>query len=222
MLYKDFVKQGWPNIQNNIKYNFEHEGLISQAFTHKSMGIPNQEILEFRGDSILDFVLTEWMLGTFPNQTEGFFGKLWDRMARYTNFAAIAKKLGFEEYILKADHVKITDQILADTLEAVVGAIYLDGGLSAAKQFILQHCTAIPEDTDYKTQLQERTQKFGYTPIYETIQNSGENNRLIFTAKLKIPSGYPLHIRGPHTYLGEGFTKKEAEQNAAKAALEEL
>jgi len=210
-------------------YQFQDHGLFTKALTHKSFSLLNNEKLEFRGDSILDFVLTDWLLTKFPDKSEGDLAKLWDRMASAHNLARISKEIGLDKWIIKKQHVPISDQLLADTLEAVIGAIYLDGGLEPATLFIHRWVTnIIPESVDYKTQLQEKTQAFGYTPVYETIQNTAsQGNRLVFTAKLEIPQRVVRRYDGElHDvvirFLAEGYTKKEAEQNVAKKALEVL
>lgn len=217
-------------LELELGYKFNAAQLCQQMRTHKSMGDLNNEKLEFRGDSILDFVLTDWMLTKFPDTVEGGLAKLWDRMAGAKNLARISKEIGLDKWVIKKDNILLSDQLLADTLEAVIGAIYLDGGLEPATLFIHRWVTNfIPECTDYKTMLQEKTQKFGYTPVYETIQNiASQGNKLVFTAQIKIPvrivTKYTNFEAYSNTYcfLAEGFTKKEAEQNVAKKALEAL
>jgi ribonuclease-3 len=218
--------------EEKIGHVFQDKRIYFIALTHKSCGTRqdsydvqigyNNEKLEFRGDSILDFVLTDWMLTKFPDYTEGNLAKLWDLMAGASNLARISKEIGLDKWIIKKDTVPVSEKLLADTLEAVIGAIYLDGGLEPATLFIHRWITnVIPESVDYKTQLQEKTQKFGYTPVYETIQNvAALGNKLVFTAKLKIP--FYIYGLKDNIFLAEGFTKKQAEQNVAKKALEVL
>lgn len=226
-------------LELELGYKFNAIQLRQQMRTHKSMGDFNNEKLEFRGDSILDFVLTDWMLTKFPDTVEGGLAKLWDRMAGAKNLARISREIGLDKWIIKKDHVSLSDQVLADTLEAVIGAIYLDGGLEPATLFIHRWITnVIPECTDYKTMLQEKTQAFGYTPVYETIRNvSSQGNKLVFTAKLILPEDFirkyvenenmsfiptKTLILFSKIVFAEGFTKKEAEQNVAQKALEVL
>jgi len=217
-------------IEDKLGYTFCDETLLETAFTHSSYANEkhtfSNERLEFLGDSILGMVTATHLFSRFPNQPEGFLTKTRAELVCEHSLWAIADKLDFGHHLLLGHGEDNTGgrqrhSILADCVEAVIAAMYLDGGLMPAQSFIEKHVLSKLDSTiddlssDYKTDLQEYIQqKPGRVLHYNLIGEEGpDHNKVFFCAAL---------LDGKETGRGEGRTKKEAEQNAAKNALEVL
>ncbi|MFA7661616.1 MAG: ribonuclease III [Anaerovoracaceae bacterium] len=220
------------NIENTIGYHFAERNLLIQALTHSSYiknpeerVLRNNERLEFLGDAILDAVVSQELYLRLPNVEEGKLTKIRARVVCENSLAKLARTLGLGQYLLLGPGENRTggrdkDSILADTMEAVIGAVVLDGGYFAAEKFILTHFGEVLKDTmnqsfisDYKTLIQETLQSEGERDFqYQVVKEEGPDHAKIFYVE--------LFLRDMVIGSGKGTSKKEAEQNAAKEALE--
>jgi ribonuclease-3 len=206
---------------------------LNQAFTHRSYAnelsdtVANNERLEFLGDSVLGMVVSEYLYERLPDQPEGELARIKSFVVSEASLSEIAKRLRVDNYILigKGEEYsggRSKKAILADALEAIIGAYYLDSGFLPARKFVL--AILIPEITkvlenrhakDYKTLLQELVQKRMKTyPKYKVAQKSGPDHDRTFTIE--------VHIGERSFGSGRGKNKKEAEQEAARIAFETL
>jgi len=222
------------DLARRLGLSFANPTLLRQALIHTSYanerkdGPPdNNQRLEFLGDAVLDLVIGDHLYRTFPALPEGELTKARAALVCETTLARRAKELGIGRHLLlgrgeDASGGRERDSILADAFEAIVGAVYLDGGFTAARDFVLAvlaaDLAAINDGEygrDYKTLLQEIVQRGGETRInYEVTGESGPDHNKTFTVAVSVNDV----ILG----TGSGRTKKEAEQNAACAAVEKL
>ena len=212
---------------------FKNEALLKQAFTHRSyvnenkvLGIEHNERLEFLGDAILGFVIADYVFKKFPDMDEEELTTMRAALINWDTCAQVADKLEIEKYILiskgsKKDTVKTRRYLIADVLEAVIGAAYLDQGFEVSKNFILTHIAPLSDEIikgDFwtkspKSMLQEMVQEeIGKTPVYAVIRETGPVHDPYFTMSVS--------IGGVIYGQGEGRSKQAAEQEAAKVALE--
>lgn len=218
-------------LQENIQYHFEDIKLLKRALTHSSFanehkesGLRYNERLEFLGDSVLGVTISYYLFNGYPTYPEGELTKLRALIVCEPSLATVSKEINLGEYLFLGKGEQATGgrsrvSILADALEALIGAIYLDGGFENAKKFILKNLQSIIQDSvegklflDYKTQLQEIIQKNNKSKIeYKVIKEEGPDHNKIFYVEVKNEN----IILG----MGSGKSKKEAEQNAASAAL---
>lgn len=215
-------------LQEKLKYNFSDEELISTALTHSSYAnehrCQSNERLEFIGDSILGMVVATYLYRRFPELPEGKMTRLRAELVCEQSLWEVADKLGFGQKLRLGKGEDLSGgrerhSILADCVEAVIAALYLDGGFEVAKAFITEHIlskltgegfTAV---SDYKTELQELVQqKPGRSLNYVMMGESGPDHKKVFT--------FAVLLDGECLGQGDGHTKKEAEQHAAKRALE--
>ena len=217
-------------LQNKLNYTFSDSTLIETALTHSSYANEHKcmsnERLEFVGDSVLGMVTATYLYLTFPELPEGRMTKLRAELVCEQSLWEVADKLGFGNYLRLGKGEALSGgrerhSILADCVEAVIAAIYLDGGMEPAKAFIDAHILSkLAQDPnslmhDWKTQLQELVQQTpGRSVVYEMIGESGPDHRKKFTAAVLLD--------GKQIGCGDGATKKEAEQMAAKFALDAL
>ncbi len=229
-------------LQKQLDYRFRKPDLLLEAITHKSYlnelkssasggsggetGKDNER-LEFLGDAVLDLAVSEHLAAIYPISSEGELSKMKARIVSERALAKVGRRLSLGQYLLLGKGEELTrgrekPSLLADALEAIIAAIYFDGGFIAAKGFIL---TTFNEEIeglehpkgalDYKTELQEYCQReFDTLPHYRVLRESGPDHEKIFEVELT--------IRGEVYGLGKGRNKKEAEQQAAKEALEKL
>ncbi|MDI6601424.1 MAG: ribonuclease III [Thermoanaerobacteraceae bacterium] len=218
-------------IEKTIRYKFKDKFLLRMALTHSSFANEQKELasnerLEFLGDSVLSLVVTEYIYRQLPEIDEGYLSKL---RASLVCEPALAKKA---RYIRLGNYLKLShgeelsggrerSSILADALEALIGAIYLDGGLESAREFIMNFVLDDFDDIynssgafDYKSKLQEFAQKNGYSISYIVTDESGPDHDKTFYVEVIVNNEAMGH--------GAGKTKKEAEQNSAKEALEKI
>ena len=218
-------------VEESIGYKFKNKDLLINALTHTSYAHENNkesnEKLEFLGDSILEFVSSKYIYNKYPNLQEGEMTKARATVVCEESLYKIAKSHGFGELLfLGRSEVKTGGKnrpaILADSVEAVIAAIYLDGGLQEADKFIIENldkeiekATKHVGDKDYKTVLQEKLQEHGEVKIeYEIINETGPDHDKYFEAQVK--------CNGKILAQGKGKSKKEAHMHAAKKALENL
>lgn len=217
-----------------IKYEFKDIKLLNKALTHssyinekKKSYKDNNERLEFLGDAILDAVISEYLYNKFNTYEEGKLTRMRASIVCESSLAECAGKLHLGDFFLLGKGEENTggrnrSSILADTLEALFGAVYLDSGWEAARKFILEKLKDIIDDAihgrlypDYKTRLQEIIQANSDLGIcYQIVNEEGPDHNKTFYVNVSIGDD----IRGG----GSGRNKKEAEQNAAKAALSKL
>ena len=223
--------EGLCHLQERLGYKFKNPDLLRDALTHKSflnenrhLSVRDNERMEFLGDAVLDLVVTDLLYKKFPEMKEGALSKKRSSIVRESALYAIATDLDLGANILlgrgeaKSGGDK-KSSLLADTFEAVVAAIYLDGGISAARRFINGIFTplldAAPEVEDYKSRFQELCQKDNLTaPTYRLINSFGPDHDKIFDVELEID--------GRTICMGRGKSIKEAERQAAKEALREM
>ena len=218
-------------VEESIKYVFKNKELLKKALTHTSYAYENKvesnEKLEFLGDSILEFISSEYLYKTYPNLQEGEMTKVRATVVCEKSLYKIAKLHNFSDFLFLGKSEKKTGgenrpAILADSVEAVIAAIYLDGGIEEAKRFIIENlkgeireATKHVGDKDYKTVLQEKLQEHGEVKIeYEITQEKGPDHNKSFEAQVSCD--------GKILAKGKGKSKKEAEMHAAKKALENL
>jgi ribonuclease-3 len=212
-------------LEKILKYNFKKSYLLEKALTHKSFNNNiNNEKLEFLGDRVLGLVISEKLLEKYPDEKEGIIDKKYANLVNKKTCLLIAKKINLKKFILLGDsHKKLersADKISSDCLEALVGAIYLDGGLKYAEKFILffwkeyllkSTVTLI----DSKTKLQEFSLKnFKELPKYIFFKKTGPQHRPLFKTEVQIPNSKKI--------IGEGSSKKNAQQNAAAKLIKIL
>ena len=211
-------------LQKKIKIKFKNLNYLKKSITHKSYDpSENYEKLEFLGDRILGFVISKKLIELYPNQKEGTLDKKLASLVNKNQCLEIAKSLNLEKFILvgnKNSNSKIENKILADSIEALIGAIYYDKGFDAAEKFILnnwKNFINLSEETkiDSKTKLQEYSlKKFKSLPIYKLITSTGPKHKPNFVISVK--------LKDTKFYEGSGYSKKKAEQNAAKKLLDSL
>ena len=216
-------------LEQNIKYTFKDKKLLQNALTHTSYayehGIQSNEKLEFLGDSILEFVSSEYMYNKYTNLKEGEMTKVRATVVCEKSLYKIATKHNFSDFLYLGKSELMTGgkkrpAILADSVEAVIAAMFIDGGLEPAKKFIIENlkdeieiATKHVGEKDYKTVLQEELQKNGDVKIkYKIIKETGPDHDKTFEAQVS--------LNGKKLATGVGKSKKEAEMKAAQKALE--
>jgi len=222
------VNKGSEALCQQLVYTFRDPALLARALTHRSKAPDHNERLEFLGDSVLNLVVSTELYNRFPELDEGELTRLRATLVRKPTLAAHARVLDLGQYIeLGGGELKSggydRDSILADTLEAVLGAIYQDGGLEQASRVIQllyrENFAALDPSTipkDPKTRLQEYLQQHSLlTPVYHILDVKGEPHNQNFVVECNVSS---LN----QTVKGEGNSRRAAEQQAAQRALELL
>ena len=219
--------QELEKMQKNIQYKFKNLELLKTALTHTSYAydhnIESNEKLEFLGDSILEFVSSQYIYKNYSKLREGEMTKVRATVVCEASLYKIAKQHKFS--IGKSEQQSKGNEkpaILADSVEAVIAAIYLDGGLEPACKFIIENlkdeiaiATQHVGEKDYKTMLQEKLQEHGNVKItYKIIKETGPDHNKTFEAEVE--------LNGKELAKGKGKSKKLAEMSAAKKALENL
>jgi len=215
-------------LEKNLDYKFKDKNLLEEALTHKSYTKEfNNERLEFLGDAVLDLIVGEYLYEKFPKTAEGNLSKLRASLVNEKGFEKLAKLINLGKYIRisqaeENNSGRTKASILANGFEAVMGAIYLESGLSKVKEIVLRllHIAYPKIDLDsvfkdYKTTLQEITQaKYGVIPKYTVIKATGPDHNKEFTVEISIDDKVIDYAVGK--------SKKEAQQNAAKKALDKI
>ena len=222
----------FTEFEKKIEINFKNKGLLQQAFVHRSYinenkgsGLNHNERLEFLGDAVLELVITNFLYKKYSEKAEGELTAYRSALVNAETCANIATKLGMGDYLLLSkgeskDTGRARQYILANALEALIGAIYLDQGYDSAKDFIEKNFTTLIEKIvsaksfiDAKSLFQEKAQEFdGVTPSYKTMKETGPDHEKKFTVGVYI--GKELVAEG----VGE--SKQDAEQSAARSALQ--
>ena len=223
----------YSKLEHSIGYVFKNKELLERALTHTSYAneknIQSNEKLEFLGDSILEFLSSKYIYNTYKKLKEGEMTKVRADVVCEKSLYKVAKKHNFSDFLLlgrSQQLSKIKDcvrpAIMADSVEAVIAAIYFDSGLQEAERFIVENlkdeikiATENVGMKDFKTVLQEKLQVNGNVDIrYNILKESGPDHDKSFTAEVV--------FNGRRLAVGNGKNKKEAEMNAAEKALEEL
>lgn len=228
MIKKEVIEE----LEDKLKISFKDKSLLMEALTHSSAVNENKEIkynerLEFLGDSVLQLCVSQYLFKSYTHKSEGELTKLRALIVCENSLYDIASNLNLGKYILMSKGEELTGgrtrvSILADCVEAIIAAIYLDKGFSAANDFILTNFQLIIEKAinnkiilDYKTKLQENLQKKGDISIgYNLTGYEGPPHRRKFFTQVLVND----KVIGK----GWGYSKKEAEQKAAKKALKHL
>ncbi len=229
------LRDEFEPLQRTIGYRFRDRGLLEHAMTHTSRanedvsgGVRDNESMEFLGDALLGFVIADALFREFPESNEGEKSKTKATLVSTTTLARQAERLGLGDHLLLGRGEEKTggrrkQALLADGYEALLAAIYLDGGIEPARAFILREFAPLIADVrrhgvagqDYKSALQELLQarELGL-PEYRLVSTLGPDHRKQFQVEVA--------VRGEALAEATGPSKKEAEQEAARAALEKL
>lgn len=218
----DLVQQ----IEHVIHVRFGNPDLLEQALTHASKkGVPNYERLEFLGDRVLGLVIADLLYAAFPNEKEGHLAKRHAALVQGTTLAEIAKEINLGRFIIVSDaesHYggKNNENILADCMESLLGALYLDQGLDACTKIVkrlwdrrITMLTTPPQEP--KTQLQEWAQQRGYPlPGYKIVARKGPDHAPVFTIEVQVKGHPGMRADGP--------SRRQAEKAAAALMLETI
>jgi len=212
-------------LEKKINIKFKNRELLVKSLIHKSHNNKdNNEKLEFLGDRVLGLVFAKTLLRIYPNDKEGIIDKKFANLVNKKTCLLVAKKLELKNFITTGGSYKglsrSDDKITSDALEALLGAVYLDQGMSVVEKFILKSWGEFLEKSvvtliDSKTQLQEYSlKKFKTLPIYTIQKQSGPQHSPVFKVEVKIENS--------KKYYASGTSKKDAQQNAAKKLLTDL
>lgn len=220
-------------IQTELDYRFGQPAHLLRALTHSSyanehqLALESNERLEFLGDAVLELAISECLFQRFSTAHEGQLTRIRSRLVKEKTLAQLARKLGLDRSILlgrgeESQGGRDRDSLLADALEALLGAVFLDGGYPAAQEFVsrvfqdlLPESPDLPKVKDYKTRLQEITQqRFKKRPIYVQLGTSGPDHARIYEVEVRLPEG--------PSFAAAGASLKKAEQNAARMAIGHL
>ncbi len=225
----DFLK-----LSEKINVKFKDISLLKQACTHrsylnenKSAGLEHNERLEFLGDAVLELAITTFLFNKFPNKKEGDLTAYRSALVNTNSLSRVATAMGINDYLLLSkgeakDTGRARSIILADSVEAIIGAIYLDQGYESSALFISKHLLEILNIEeiidkklwlDAKSRFQEKAQEVtGLTPSYKTLKEIGPDHSKMFTLG--------VFLGDVQIAIGSGLSKQEAEQKAAEKALE--
>ena len=211
-------------LENILQYEFKNKDLLNKALTHKSYSENNNEKLEFLGDRVLGLVISKKLLDKYPGEKEGIIDKKFANLVNKKTCANIAKALNLRKFIYLGSSYKNLersgDKILSDCLEAIVGAIYTDGGIKSSEKFILNFWNSFIDKSvvtliDPKTKLQEFSlKKYKILPKYTFFKKSGPQHNPSFKTEVQIPDSKKI--------IGKGSSKKKAQQNAAEKLIKIL
>ena len=212
------MKISTTNLEKKLKLKFTDQKILIECLTHKSYDSQiNNEKIEFLGDRVLGLIIAKKLLEIYPDEKEGILDKKFASLVNKKTCLLVARNISLEKYILtfnpKNRKIKIEDKVVADCCEALIGAVYLDKSFVASENLILslwkQNITdSVVTQIDAKTKLQEYSlKKFKKLPTYKIVSNTGPRHKPIFKVGVKLP--------GSKYYIGEGSSKKDAEQKAA-------
>ena len=216
------MKIDYEILEKKLKINFKNKDLLVKSLTHKSYNnIHNNEKLEFLGDRVLGLAIAKKLLEIYPDDKEGVLDKKFASLVNKKTCLEVAKKLELHKYILtlsiKKKKNNIEDKIIADSCESLIGSIYLDKGFQIVEKVIMNLWAdnikrSVVTQIDAKTKLQEFSlKKFKKLPIYKLISNTGPRHQPIFKVAVKLSN--------TKFFIGEGKSKKDAQQKAAIKCL---
>ena len=211
-----------------LHHQFDDVGLLKLALTHRSKGSKNYERLEFLGDSILGFVVADWLYANYPQLAEGKLSRMRSSLVRKETLALVARELNLSDYLILGEGELKSggfnrDSILSDSVESIIGALYLDSGFDKANEFIMHnfaiHFKNISDTSthkDAKSQLQEVMQKKALNlPVYSIVETVGEQHDQEFTVSCEVEdAGISAHATAK--------SRRLAEQKAAAQVLDQL
>ena len=207
----------YQKIEKRIGYQFQNKDLLLTAFTHSTYaqthGGEDNERLEYLGDAVLGLLIAEWQYAT-KAQTEGEMTKQRTRLVNETALYRAVQTLGVSKYLrFQGGQANVGEKTVSSLYETLLGAIYLDGGMAKAKQFLFDHFPKADSQINYKGKLQEYLQNKGLPlPVYQTKKTGKDNAPTFFTTVTAVGK----------TGKGQGSDKRSAEQNAAQSLLKEL
>lgn len=223
----------YKKLAANVGFSFKNVSLLETALTHRSFLNEHREIessnerLEFLGDAVLELIVSFFLYKKYPGKSEGQLTLWRSKIVQTKTLAAIARKLQLPLYLKlskgeQENNGQNNNSLLADTLEAVIGAIFIDQGIKSAEKFIhqilldtLEQIIQNEEVADYKSLYQEKVQASGQaTPFYKIISSTGPDHDKLFVSA--------VYVDGVEIALGNGKSKQIAEQQAAKLALEKF
>ncbi len=219
------MKIDYQNLEKKLKISFKDKNLLIKSLTHKSFDkIVNYEKIEFLGDRVLGLVMAKKLLEIYPDEKEGNLDKKFAALVNKKSCLEIAHKLDLQKYILILNDKKrksvIEDKVLADTCEALMGAVYLEKGFNFVEKIILDLWSdhikkSVYTQIDAKTKLQEYSlKKFKKLPVYKIISNTGPRHKPLFKVSVKLID--------TKLFIADGKSKKDAEQNAAILCLKNI
>lgn len=211
---------------------FKDKQLLRQAFVHrsylnenKSLVLEHNERLEFLGDAVLELIVTEYLFNKFPGRPEGELTAYRSALVNANTLASVAEKIHVNDFLLLSrgeakDKGRARQVIMANAMESIIGAIFIDSGYIAAEKFVAQHILPLTEQIiaqgsfiDSKSLFQEKAQEnTGITPSYETLKEEGPDHNKVFTVG--------VYLETELVTEGTGKSKQEAEQSAAQKALQ--
>src|SRR3989338_5818197 len=217
--------------EKKLGLNFNNKNLLTQAYVHRSylnenpeFGLEQNERLEFLGDAVLELVVTEYLYKEYPQKSEGILTNWRAALVNAKMLTLVAEQLGFNDFLLLSrgetrELGKARQYILANTFEAFIGAMYLDAGYKTSddfiKKYLLKHLPEIITSGSYKdakSHFQEQAQdKDGVTPVYKILKEWGPDHKKKFTVG--------VYLNETQVAEGEGYSKQEAEEQAAKKEL---
>ena len=216
------------SLEERLGYRFSNSQLLATALTHRSAGSTHNERLEFLGDAVLDLIVADRLFHDRPDSDEGDLSRARARLVRRETLAQVAREIGLGDWLIlgsgelgSGGHQR--SSTLADALEALIGAVYLDGGLRPARQLVLglldSHFSSLPDQAglkDPKTRLQEYLQSRGLPlPQYQITESSGADHERMFSVACQLGGTSQV-------FYGKGRSRRAAEQEAATRALDEL
>lgn len=219
------MPENYSALTNRLGYHFKDSSLLELALSHRSVGAKNNERLEFLGDSIVNFLMAEALFSKFPGSREGELSQMRAQLVKGVTLASLARDFGLGEFLhLGQGEMKSgghrRSSILADTVEALIGAIYIEAGMDVCRERVLcWYASRLNEIApngsikDAKTQLQELLQaKQKNLPVYSLLETTGSDHQQQFSVECEI--GY-LQKR----FSGKGNSRRAAEQDSARQAL---
>ena len=219
------MKNYTKDLEKILKYSFKNANTLEQSLIHKSYDNRyNNEKLEFLGDRVLGLIISKKLIEIYPEEKEGIIDKKFANLVNKKTCSKIAKNLELRKFMfLGASHKSLqqsAEKIMSDCVEALIGAIYLDGGLKSAETFVLNFWKKYLDESsltpvDAKTKLQEYSlKKYKELPKYTFFKKTGPQHRPLFKTNVQIPHSKKI--------TGLGSSKKNAQQNAAAKLLESL
>lgn len=222
----------FSQFEKSATISFKDKALLRQAFTHRSYlnenkasGLEHNERLEFLGDAVLELVITDYLFKKYTDKPEGELTAFRSALVNANTLADVALKMGMNDFLLLShgeskDTGRARTYILANTFEALLGAIYLDQGYESVRDFISKNVFHLIDEVvkhgtwiDSKSRFQEKAQEnTSVTPLYKTVKETGPDHDKNFTVG--------VYVGSELIATGEGRSKQDAEQNAAKRALE--